>query len=168
MLPTRGVPRLTTSAVASVDSIGRRADAYWQLRVPIALEKGAEAVVAPVVAARNGDSDRRPAHQEAALRLVVEHRDELGAIVGLAAQRLPAWLRRRKKEAMPSGNICRVCSEENGVRTCRVERPGQPALPQAAVPTAPLDISPPSAGVPSPPPPERSVFQFGPLRGHTR
>jgi hypothetical protein len=26
--PTGGVPRLTTSAVASVDSIGRRADAY--------------------------------------------------------------------------------------------------------------------------------------------
>ena len=26
-----GVPRLTTSAVASVDSIGRRADAYWQV-----------------------------------------------------------------------------------------------------------------------------------------
>src|SRR6202046_1638933 len=59
-----------------------------RLRVPIALEKGAEDVVAPVVAARNGDSDRRPAHQEAALGLVVEHRDELGAIVGLAAQRL--------------------------------------------------------------------------------
>ena len=31
MRPTRGVPRLTTSAVASVDSIGRRADAYWQV-----------------------------------------------------------------------------------------------------------------------------------------
>src|SRR4029077_1726535 len=29
--PTRGVRRLTTSAVASVDSIGRRADAYWQV-----------------------------------------------------------------------------------------------------------------------------------------
>ena len=59
-----------------------------RLGVPIALEKEAEAVVAPVVAARNGDIDRRPAHQEAALGLVVEHRDELGAIVGLAAQRL--------------------------------------------------------------------------------
>ena len=47
-----------------------------RLRVPIALEKEAEAVVAPEVAARNGD--RRPAHQEAALGLVVEHRDELG------------------------------------------------------------------------------------------
>src|SRR6516225_7181755 len=54
-----------------------------RLGVPISLEKEAEAVVA-----RNGDIDRRPAHQEAALGLVVEHRDELGAIVGLAAQRL--------------------------------------------------------------------------------
>jgi len=81
---------------------------FGRLGVPIALEKEAEAVVAPVVAARNGDIDRRPAHdeaalglvsrngdidrrpahQEAALGLVVEHRDELGAIVGLAAQRL--------------------------------------------------------------------------------
>ena len=59
-----------------------------RLRVPIALGKEAEAIVAPEVAARNGDSDRRPAHHEAAPGLVVEHRDELGAIVGLAAQRL--------------------------------------------------------------------------------
>ena len=73
-----------------------------RLGVPIALEKETEAVVTPVVAARNGDIDRRPAlhalglvsrngdvdrrpaHQEAALGLVVEHRDELGAVVGLA------------------------------------------------------------------------------------
>jgi hypothetical protein len=58
------------------------------LGVPIALEKEAEAFVTPIVAARNGDIDRRLAHQEAALGLVVEHRDELDAIVGLAAQRL--------------------------------------------------------------------------------
>jgi hypothetical protein len=63
----------------------------------------------------------------------------------------------------PSGYICPVCSEENGVRTCRVERPEQPELPQAAVPMAPLDISPPIASVPSPPPPPRPVFQFGPF-----
>jgi hypothetical protein len=37
----------------------------------------------------------------------------------------------------PTGYICPVCSEENGVRTCRVERPGQPTLAQAAVPAAP-------------------------------
>src|SRR5438105_15730969 len=56
-----------------------------RLGVPIALEKEAEAVVAPVVAARNGDIDRRPARHETALGLVVQHRDELGAIVRLAA-----------------------------------------------------------------------------------
>ena len=55
-----------------------------RLGVPIGLEKEAEAVVAPVVGARNGDIDRRLARDEAALRLVVQHRDELGAIVGLA------------------------------------------------------------------------------------
>src|SRR5260370_36565319 len=52
-----------------------------RLGVPIALEKGAEAIVAPDIVAR-------PARHKAALGLVVQHRDELGAIVGLAAQRL--------------------------------------------------------------------------------
>src|SRR5213079_3218631 len=61
------------------------------LGVPIALEieeAEAEAVVARFVAARNEGIGRRPARHEAALGLVVQHRDELGAIVGLAAQRL--------------------------------------------------------------------------------
>jgi hypothetical protein len=48
----------------------------------------------------------------------------------------------------PSDHICPVCTEQNGVRSCKVERPGQPELPQA---TAPLDISPPSAAAPLPP-----------------
>ena len=48
----------------------------------------------------------------------------------------------------PSDHICPVCTEQNGVRSCKVERPGQPELPQAA---APLDISPPSAAAPLPP-----------------
>ena len=46
--PTRDVARLTTSPVAT-DNTGRRADVYpvWvSLRLPTALEKGAEAVVA--------------------------------------------------------------------------------------------------------------------------
>src|SRR4051794_7955117 len=47
------------------------------LRTGIALEKEAEAVV---VAARHAViDDRRPARDEAALRLVGQHRDELGA-----------------------------------------------------------------------------------------
>ena len=110
MRPKAGVPGLTTSVVASVDSIGPRADAYSQIgssncagkrgrsrRCPVVTACNGDAdrrpahqkaVFAPVVAARNGDTNRRPAHQEAALGLVVEHRDELGAIVGLAAERL--------------------------------------------------------------------------------
>src|SRR6266436_1638694 len=67
----------------------RRATSYHQpwpprlarLGVPIALEKGAEAIVTPDIAAQL-------ARHKAALGLVVQHRDELGAIVGLAAQRL--------------------------------------------------------------------------------
>src|SRR6516162_8029605 len=80
VLPPALLHRLIVLAAAP-PGIGR-------LGVPIALKKKAEAVVAPVVASRNADTDRRPAHQEAALGLVVEHRDELGVIVGLAAQRL--------------------------------------------------------------------------------
>ena len=59
------------------------------LGVPIALEKR-EAVVAPAVAARNeGIAWRRNlARYEAALGLIAQHRDKLGAVVGLAAQRL--------------------------------------------------------------------------------
>src|SRR5580704_5442136 len=53
------------------------------LGVPIALEK-----VTPDIADRSEGIRRRPARYKAALGLVVQHRDELGAIVGLAAQRL--------------------------------------------------------------------------------
>jgi hypothetical protein len=42
----------------------------------------AGAVVAPDIIARNGGIGRRPARRKAALGLVVQHRDELGAIVG--------------------------------------------------------------------------------------
>jgi hypothetical protein len=62
----------------------------------------------------------------------------------------------------PSGHICPVCSEDNGVRTCKVDRP-EPAPPQAAVPAAPLDISPPNTVAPSPSPPQAPVFQLGPF-----
>src|SRR5258707_8058632 len=54
----------------------------------IGLKKEAEAFAAPGAAFRNVTIDRRPARHEAALGLVVQRRDELGAIVGLAAQRL--------------------------------------------------------------------------------
>src|SRR5260221_14768265 len=55
------------------------------LGVPIGLEKGPQAVVAPEVAARNGDIDRRPARVKTDLGLVVQHSDRLGAQVGLKA-----------------------------------------------------------------------------------
>jgi len=89
MRPTRGVPRVLPPALLHrlIVLAGARTP-ISRLGVPIGLEKETEAVVAPVGASRNADIDRRPAHQEAALGLVVEHRDELGAIVGLAAQRL--------------------------------------------------------------------------------
>src|SRR4029453_9434076 len=57
------------------------------LDVPIALEKR-EAGVAPEVVARKVDAGARPARYKPALRLVAQHRDKFGAIVGLAAQRL--------------------------------------------------------------------------------
>jgi hypothetical protein len=56
------------------------------LEVPIPPVKK-EVVVVPAVA-RNEGFGRRVARDEAALGLVVQHRDELGAIVGLGAQRL--------------------------------------------------------------------------------
>jgi hypothetical protein len=68
----------------------------------------------------------------------------------------------QEEKPCPSGHICPVCSEDNGIRTCKVHRPG-PALPQAVLPAAPLDISPPSAGAPSSSPPRPPVFQFGPF-----
>ena len=66
------------------------------------------------------------------------------------------------QEAKPCrrGYICPVCSEQDGVRSCKVERPGQLEQPQA---TAPLDISPPSAAALPPPPPPRPVFHLGPF-----
>ena len=74
-------------------------------------------------------------------------------LVGIIVSALCVVAHAQEEEPCPSGHICPVCSEENGVRTCRVERPEQPALPQAAV-------SRPSGAAPSPPPPpQRPVFQ---------
>src|SRR3984957_4077726 len=64
-----------------------RIDGLGGLGAPTGLEKGAEAIVDPDEAARDADIDRRLARHEAALGLVVQHRDELGAIVGLATER---------------------------------------------------------------------------------
>jgi hypothetical protein len=47
----------------------------------------------------------------------------------------------RSQEAKPCSidKICPVCTEQNGERSCKVERPGEPELPQT---TAPLDATP--------------------------
>src|ERR1700758_3122462 len=68
---------------------GRR---LWRRRI-VGLEEREEAVAATPPVARNGVTFRRNprcrlARDEAALGLVVEHRNELGAVVGLGAQRL--------------------------------------------------------------------------------
>ena len=57
-------------------------------RLGILLDKESGAVVTPRPVARNGDIDRGPARHESTLGLIVQHRDELGAIICLAAERL--------------------------------------------------------------------------------
>src|SRR2546423_7675216 len=57
-----------------------------RLRAPAAFGKPSEAVVA--IGVRNEHVAGRLARDEPALRLVAQHRDELGAVVGLGAQRL--------------------------------------------------------------------------------
>src|SRR6516165_12809723 len=72
-------------------------------------------------------------------------------VVGIIVSALYVVAHAQEGKPCPEGHICPVCSEENGVRTCRVDRPDQPAPSQAAVPTAPLRIS-PRSGAASPPP----------------
>jgi hypothetical protein len=76
-------------------------------------------------------------------------------VVALIVSALCVVAHAQEAKPCPSGHICPVCSEENGIRTCRVDRPGQPALPQAAA-SAPRNILPPSSAAPSPPPPPQS------------
>ena len=72
-------------------------------------------------------------------------------VVALITAALGAVAHAQEAKPCPSGHICPVCSEENGLRTCRVERPGQPELPAAAAP-APGKILPRSVAAPSAPP----------------
>jgi hypothetical protein len=84
------------------------------------------------------------------------------AIVAIIVPALCMAAQAQEAKPCPSGHICPICTEQDGVRSCKVERPGQqPELPQAA---APLDISPPShAALSPPPPPPRPVFRLGPF-----
>jgi hypothetical protein len=69
-------------------------------------------------------------------------------IVAIIVSFVSVAARAQEAKPCPSDHICPVCTEQDGVRSCKVERPGQSELPQAA---APLDISPPSAAAPVPP-----------------
>src|ERR1700755_3603057 len=93
MRPTRGLPRLPPRPAPLHRTIVL-APAPLHVAVlvaRIALETGEEATVVRKVAA--GDAvtivhRRRLTRYKTALRLIAQHRDELGAIIGLAAQRL--------------------------------------------------------------------------------
>ena len=82
-------------------------------------------------------------------------------VVGIIVSAFCVVAHAQEGKPCPSGHICPVCSEENGVRTCRVDRPEQPALPQAAVRTAPLHIAPRSGPAPPPPPPPPPSLDSG-------
>jgi hypothetical protein len=71
-----------------------------------------------------------------------------GAILAIIVSFVCVAARAQEAKPCPSDHICPVCTEQDGVRSCKVERLGQPELPQA---TAPLDISPPSAAASLPP-----------------
>src|SRR6516165_10447536 len=88
-------------------------------------------------------------------------------VVGIIVSALCVVANAQEGKPCPEGHICPVCSEENGVRTCRVDRPEQPAPPQAAVPKAPSHISPRSGAAstspapPQPPPPPPPSLESG-------
>src|SRR5215472_1637732 len=77
-------PARSTTLIVRATAAARIA----KLGIPIALEKRAGAFVSPETVAGNDGISRRPARDKTALGLVAQHRDELGAIVGLGAQRL--------------------------------------------------------------------------------
>jgi hypothetical protein len=77
-----------------------------------------------------------------------------GATVAIIVSFVCAAARSQEAKPCPRDHICPVCTEQNGVRSCKVERPGRPELLQA---TAPPDISPSSAAA-SPPPEDRACI----------
>ena len=70
------------------------------------------------------------------------------AIVAIIVSFVSVAARAQEAKPCPSDKICPVCIEQDGLRSCKVEGPGQPKLPQA---TAPQDISPSSAAASLPP-----------------
>jgi hypothetical protein len=83
-------------------------------------------------------------------------------VVGIIVSALCVVANAQEGKPCPEGHICPVCSEEKGVRTCRVDRPEEPAPPQAAV-SPPRGAAPPPRRQPPPAPePERPVSHFEP------
>jgi hypothetical protein len=74
--PTRLSQRLVLAATAT---------RIATLVIPIALEKGIEATIVLNIIARNAGVHGRLARYKTALGLVAQHRDKLGAIIGLGA-----------------------------------------------------------------------------------
>ncbi len=62
-----------------------------------------------------------------------------GAIVAIIVSFVCVAVRAQEAKPCPPDHICPVCTEQNGVRSCKVERAGQPEVPQA---TPPLDARP--------------------------
>ena len=57
------------------------------------------------------------------------------AIVAIIVSALCVAAQAQEVKPCPSGHICPVCTDQDGIRSCKVERPGQqPELPQAAAP----------------------------------
>jgi hypothetical protein len=55
------------------------------------------------------------------------------SIVAIIVPALCMAAQAQEAKPCPSGHICPICTEQDGVRSCKVERPGQqPELPQAA------------------------------------
>src|SRR5689334_5866461 len=88
-LPEAPLLRRIIILAAALIALGGRRVTLLRLRLLLEEEKaGAVAVPAVVIGNKHVGRRSRLACDEAALRLVVQHRDELGAIVGLLAQRL--------------------------------------------------------------------------------
>ena len=66
------------------------------------------------------------------------------AIVAIILSFICVTAHAQEAKPCPSGHICPVCTEQDGVRSCKVERPGQLEMPQATG-------APPNAAAPLPP-----------------
>src|SRR6476646_1177225 len=102
-----GVPAPAPSTIAPAPTPAL--PTHIALRAPTALKKP-EAVVIPAIVARNDGIGRSLARYESTLGLIAQHRDELGAVVGLGAQRFV------RNDDRGSRRCCRCDAIENLLR----------------------------------------------------